>query len=173
MISMPCFFEVVIMMESIEKMMNDLVELLEEKKAVLEKIHELTLKQKEDIENNQGDNINGFIDKKQVEIDKINVIDEDFANTVKKLKLELDIESLEQVDTDRFPQMKVMRVKIEEILSLGNDIMKLEEYNKDKIIEIINHIKKDLKAVNLGRKSVKAYEKPNIDVGGIYIDRKK
>ncbi|HHY78504.1 MAG TPA: flagellar protein FlgN [Clostridiales bacterium] len=161
------------MMESIEKMMNDLVELLEEKKAVLEKIHELTLKQKEDIENNQGDNINGFIDKKQVEIDKINVIDEDFANTVKKLKLELDIESLEQVDTDRFPQMKVMRVKIEEILSLGNDIMKLEEYNKDKIIEIINHIKKDLKAVNLGRKSVKAYEKPNIDVGGIYIDRKK
>lgn len=170
---MPCFFEVVIMMESIEKMMNDLVELLEEKKAVLEKIHELTLKQKEDIENNQGDNINGFIDKKQVEIDKINVIDEDFANTVKKLKLELDIESLEQVDTDRFPQMKVMRVKIEEILSLGNDIMKLEEYNKDKIIEIINHIKKDLKAVNLGRKSVKAYEKPNIDVGGIYIDRKK
>lgn len=160
-------------MESIEKMMNDLVELLEEKKAVLEKIHELTLKQKEDIENNQGDNINGFIDKKQVEIDKINVIDEDFANTVKKLKLELDIESLEQVDTDRFPQMKVMRVKIEEILSLGNDIMKLEEYNKDKIIEIINHIKKDLKAVNLGRKSVKAYEKPNIDVGGIYIDRKK
>lgn len=170
---MPCFFEVVIMMESIEKMMNDLVELLEEKKAVLEKIHELTLKQKEDIENNQGDNINGFIDKKQVEIDKINVIDEDFANTVKKLKLELDIESLEQVDTDRFPQMKVMRVKIEEILNLGNDIMKLEEYNKDKIIEIINHIKKDLKAVNLGRKSVKAYEKPNIDVGGIYIDRKK
>jgi len=170
---MPCFFEVVIMMESVEKMMNDLVELLEGKIAALEKIHELTLKQKEDIKNNQGDNINGFIDKKQVEIDKINVIDEDFANTVKKLKLELDIESLEQVDTDRFPQMKVIRVKIEEILNLGNDIMKLEEYNKDKIIEIINNIKKDLKAVNLGRKFVKAYEKPNIDVGGIYIDRKK
>ncbi|NLM42662.1 MAG: flagellar protein FlgN [Clostridiales bacterium] len=161
------------MKESVEQMLHRLVNLLEEKMIAMESIQALTLKQKEDIEENLGDNINSFIDKKQVEIDKINTIDEKFEDIVKKIKVELGIESLEQIDADRFPQLKVIRKKTEEIIDLANSIMKLEEYNKNKIIEIIDQIKNDLKTVKLGQKSVKAYEKPNIHVGGIYIDRKK
>ena len=161
------------MKESVEQMLHRLVNLLEEKMIAMESIQALTLKQKEDIEENLGDNINSFIDKKQVEIDKINTIDEKFEDIVKKIKVELGIESLEQIDADRFPQLKVIRKKTEEIRDLANSIMKLEEYNKNKIIEIIDQIKNDLKTVKLGQKSVKAYEKPNIHVGGIYIDRKK
>ena len=161
------------MKESVEQMLHRLVNLLEEKMIAMESIQALTLKQKEDIEENLGDNINSFIDKKQVEIDKINTIDEKFEDIVKKIKVELGIESLEQIDADRFPQLKVIRKKTEEIIDLANSIMKLEEYNKNKIIEIIDQIKNDLKTVKLGQKSVKAYEKPSIDIGGIYIDRKK
>ena len=161
------------MKESVEQMLHRLVNLLEEKMIAMESIQALTLKQKEYIEENLGDNINSFIDKKQVEIDKINTIDEKFEDIVKKIKVELGIESLEQIDADRFPQLKVIRKKTEEIIDLANSIMKLEEYNKNKIIEIIDQIKNDLKTVKLGQKSVKAYEKPNIHVGGIYIDRKK
>jgi hypothetical protein len=64
--------------------------LLEEKKASMESIYSLTMDQKEDIEKNQGENLNTFIDKKQTEIEKIQIIDKDFEDTVRTLKKKLD-----------------------------------------------------------------------------------
>ena len=51
--------------------------------------------------------------------------------------------------------------------------MNLENENKEKINKIINQTKDDLKRIKLGQKSINAYDKPNINIDGIYIDKKK
>jgi len=147
--------------------------LLEEKKAAMESIHSLTLEQKEDIEKNQGENLNSFIDKKQTEIEKIQTIDESFQDAVILLKKELDIEALDDIDTKIYSEFKNIKELTKQILDLAQKIMEIEEQNKIKVQDILNSIKKDIKAIKLGQKSVKAYEKSNLNTGGIYIDSKK
>jgi hypothetical protein len=147
--------------------------LLEEKKAAMESIHSLTLEQKEDIEKNQGENLNSFIDKKQTEIEKIQTIDESFQDAVILLKKELDIEVLDDINPNIYPEFKSIKELTEQILGLAKKIMELEEQNKIKVQDILNSIRKDIKTVKLGQKSVKAYEKSNLNTGGIYIDSKK
>lgn len=147
--------------------------LLEEKKAAMESIYSLTIDQKEDIEKNQGENLNSFIDKKQKEIEKIQTIDESFQDAVILLKKELDIEALDDIDTKIYSEFKSIKELTKQILDLAQKIMEIEEQNKIKVQDILNSIKKDIKAIKLGQKSVKAYEKPNVNTEGIYIDSKK
>lgn len=93
--------------------------LLEEKKAAMESIHSLTLEQKEDIEKNQGENLNSFIDKKQTEIEKIQIIDKDFEDTVRTLKKKLDIEVLDDINPNIYPEFKSIKELTEQILGLA------------------------------------------------------
>jgi hypothetical protein len=37
----------------------------------------------------------------------------------------------------------------------------------------MNEMKREIKQINTGKRSIKAYEKANINNDGIYIDRKK
>jgi len=147
--------------------------LLEEKKASMESIYSLTMDQKEDIEKNQGENLNTFIDKKQKEIDKIHLIDDNFQDMVMQLKKELEIEALDDIDIEIYSEFKSVKELTKQILDLAKIIMELEEQNKIKVQEILDNIKNEIKTIKLGQKSVKAYEKPNINAGGIYIDSKK
>ncbi|MGI5999157.1 MAG: flagellar export chaperone FlgN, partial [Lutispora sp.] len=103
--------------------------LLEEKKAAMESIHSLTLEQKEDIEKNQGENLNSFIDKKQTEIEKIQTIDESFQDAVILLKKELDIEALDDIDTKIYSEFKNIKELTKQILDLAQKIMEIEEQN--------------------------------------------
>ncbi|SHI39080.1 flagellar export chaperone FlgN [Lutispora thermophila] len=159
--------------EKSKDMIIKIQSLLEEKKAALEEIYELTLGQKNDIENNEGENLHGFIDKKQVEIDKIKKIDEDFEEAAKLLKEELQIESFESISVADYPEFKNIKDLITDIMDLARSIMELEEQNKIKVQNLIDDIKKDIKMVNSGQKFLKAYDKPNINISGIYIDSKK
>lgn len=147
--------------------------LLEQKKEALEAINKLTMAQQADIEKNQGENLSNFIDEKQLEIEKIQVIDEDFENTFEIFKSQLKIKTLDDIDIKDYPQFRDVKKVISEIMDLAKNIMELELKNKDRVSDIIEDLKKELKTVRLGQKSIKAYEKPNINIGGVYIDRKK
>lgn len=152
---------------------SKLQSLLEQKKTSMESIHKLTSAQKDDIDKNQGENLSSFIDEKQKEIDRIEDIDQAFAETYQFLKSELKVDTLDSIDVGSYPQLKTVKKITGEILDLAHDIMKLEEENKGRVSDLLEGIKKELKTVRLGKKSLKAYETPNVNVGGVYIDRKK
>lgn len=147
--------------------------LLDQKKTSMESIHKLTLAQKDDIDKNQGENLSSFIDEKQKEIERIEDLDEAFAETYQLLKSSLNIHALDSMDIDSYPQLKIVKKITGEILDLAGNIMELEEENKARVSDLIGSIKRELKTVRLGQKSLKAYEKPNVNVEGVYIDRKK
>lgn len=158
---------------SINDIISKMQQLLEEKKAALACIYDLTIKQKEDIESNMGDNLEDFIDKKQEQIDKIDRVDSLFNNVFNLLKSELKVENLDELDFELYPNLKTVKDQVSQIIQLAKKTMDLEKENKEKIDKIMNEIKSDLKRVRLGKKSIDAYDKPNINVDGIYIDRKK
>ncbi|MPM83674.1 hypothetical protein SDC9_130743 [bioreactor metagenome] len=154
-------------------MISKLQSLLEQKKTSMESIHKLTLAQKADIDKNQGENLSRFIDEKQKEIDMIEGIDQAFAEIYQLMKSKLKVDTLDSIDAESYPQLKIVKKITGEILDLAGDIMKLEEENKGRVSDLIDGIKRQLKTVKLGKKSLKAYETPNVNVGGVYIDRKK
>ena len=161
------------MSASVEEIIKKMEKLLMDKKDALTCIYDLTIKQKEDIESNMGDNLENFIDKKQEQIDKIEIIDNLFNNVFQLLKSEMKVDTLDELDFERYPNLKNIKKQVIEIIELASKIMEVENKNKEKVDEIMNEIKNELKRVRSGKKSLDAYDKPNVNVDGVYIDRKK
>ena len=160
-------------MDNANSTITELLSLIGRKKEIFDGLVEITLKQKKDIEENAAGNIEELVNKKQAVIDSIDEIDRTFSGLLELLKKQLKVSNLEEVDFVKYPALKVLKLKVEEIMSLAQEIMEIEVSNKEKLIAIMNELKKEMKHVNVGRKSIKAYEAPVFNNDGIYIDRKK
>ncbi len=148
-------------------------ELLNKKKEALKIIYNLTLKQKNDIDTNEGANLEKYIDDKQIEIDKIDNIDKGFSMIFEDLKKRLNIESMEELDTGNYSDFKIIKEQIKGLMEIAHKTMALERENKDALEILIDNVKNDIKQVSLGKKSISAYEKQSTNTDGIYIDKKK
>ncbi|MHB1392793.1 MAG: flagellar export chaperone FlgN [Clostridia bacterium] len=160
-------------MDTINSIISELLSLIDKKRQLFDNIMEITLEQKKDIEEKGANNIEKLVNRKQTVIDKIDEIDKSFAEELNLLKKQLKVNNLEEVDFTKYPFLKILKLKVEEIMSLAQKIMKIEESNKEKLALIMNELKKEMKKISVGKKSIKAYEKPNINNDGIYIDKKK
>lgn len=160
-------------MDNVNSTIMELISLVDRKKQLFDAIMEITMEQKKNIEENGADNIEELVNKKQAAIDDVDEIDKSFSGVFDLLKKQLNVKSLEEVDFVKYPTMKIMKLKVEEIMSLAQNIMKIEESNKEKLSAIMNALKKEMKQMSVGRKSIKAYETPVINNDGIYIDKKK
>ncbi len=151
----------------------ELMSLLEKKQLLFDRIMEITLEQKKVLEENEADKIESLVGRKQSVIDSIDEIDMSFSQGLKTLKKHLNVQVLEEVDFTKYPELKDLKLKVEEIMSMAQEIMLIERSNKEKLVSIMNEMKKEIKQIKAGKKSIKAYEKPIISNDGIYIDKKK
>lgn len=156
-----------------DQVINNLNGLTGRKRELFKEILIITKEQKEDIETNEAKNIEALVEKKQIVIDKVNEIDTAFASQYELLKSGLGIKSLENVDINKYPSLKLLKENVKEIVVMAQDIMLLEQNNKSNMNIILDKLKQEIKRVNLGKKSLKAYEVPSINTDGIYIDKKK
>lgn len=160
-------------MEITSIIITELLNLIDSKKKLFDDIMRITQEQKKDIEGNEANNIEELVKSKQSIIDKVDGIDKAFAEKLNLLKKHLNINNLEELDFSKYPIMKTLKLKVEEIMSLAQNIMKIEESNKVKISLIMRELKNDMKQLGAGKKSIKAYETPVFNNDGIYIDKKK
>ena len=160
-------------METINSIIIQLLDLINNKKQQFDSIMEITLQQKKDIEENEAKRIEEFLDQKQTVINSVDEIDKAFSERFGLLKKQLNVNTLEEVDIAKYPMMKILKFKVEEIMSLAKKIMQIEESNKEKLTLMMIELKTEMKKLNVGKKSIKAYESPIINNDGIYIDRKK
>ncbi len=160
-------------METVNSAITELLNLINSKRQLFDSIMEMTLEQKKDIEGNEANNIGELVNQKQSVIDRIDEIDKSFAEKFNLLKKQLKVNTLEEVDFTKYPVLKILKFKVEEIMSLAQKIMKIEESNKEKLAQKMNELKTEMKQMSIGKKSLKAYEVPVINNDGIYIDKKK
>jgi hypothetical protein len=160
-------------METINTILTDLLKLIDSKKQLFDNIMEITLEQKKDIEGKAANNIEELVKQKQTVIDNIDKIDKSFSEVFNLLKKQLKVNSLEEVDFTKNPILKILKNKVEDIMSQADNIMRIEESNKEKLALMMSELKKEMKQLSIGKKSVKAYETPTFSNDGIYIDKKK
>ena len=151
----------------------ELMSLLEKKQLLFDRIMEITLEQKKVLEENEADKIESLVGRKQSVIDSIDEIDMSFSQGLKTLKKHLNVQVLEEVDFTKYPELKDLKLKVEEIMSKAQEIMLIEMSNKEKLVSIMNEMKKEIKQIKAGKKSIKAYERPITNNDGIYVDKKK
>lgn len=155
------------------QLIKDLNYITEQKLKLFKEILNITILQREDIENNKAENIGTLVDRKQKVIDAIDKLDQSFLQRYQKLKDELHLDRPDRIDTSKYPELKTLKHYVEEIMELAGKVMELESSNREKLNEIFDEVKKELKQINVGKRSLKAYEKPIEQNDGIYIDRKK
>ena len=154
-------------------LVQNLNHIMQQKLALFGVIYDITLMQQQDIENNQADNIEELVQKKQQVIDNIDKLDTDFLEGYKRLKDELQLDSLDKVDINKHPELKDIKDNVQKITHMARKIMELENSNRLKLDAIFQSVKNELRQINTGKRSLKAYEAQPVHNDGIYIDKKK
>ena len=142
---------------------NMLNNLLIEKYNLLESMLELTKMQSEAIDGENVTELMRLIDEKQACINTIDRLDEKFNEIYTKSKDWLNI-----------PEAGELKQNTEKIVSLINDIIKLEKENNEKMQSSMLNYKKQINNISVGRKALSVYNKPYTASNSSYfIDKKK
>jgi organic radical activating enzyme len=155
------------------ELISDLNQIIEKKLELFHEMYKITVSQQKDIEENEADNIELLVHQKQLVIDKIDKLDESFLAGFNKLKKEFQLDSIDLIDTSKYPEMMNIKNHIKSIMGMAHKIMELENNNREKLDHIFQNIKNELKQVNTGKRSLKAYEPKPVYNDGFYIDKKK
>ncbi|MEJ8552679.1 flagellar export chaperone FlgN [Tepidibacter sp. Z1-5] len=165
---------------NIKDLIDILTQISETKYNLMKEIHEITKMQKIDIENNNSDLLINYIEKKQDIIDEIDKLDKQFYSIYIKLKEDLNIDSIDHIDTQKYPEIKELKSKIENILKLTKEIDEVDKINNKKVKEELEKVKENLKNVKTDQKSLKnnaraykGYNNKYNHAQGVFIDNKK
>jgi len=154
-------------------LIQNLSQIMEQKLELFSEIYDITLLQQKDIENNQAEQIEALVQQKQQIIDRVDRLDVSFLEGYKRLKEELSLDSLDKIDLSKHPELRNIKASVTEITQMAHKIMELENSNRQKLDAIFQGVKNELRQINTGRRSIKAYEAQPVYNDGIYIDKKK
>lgn len=155
------------------QLISDLNQIIEKKLELFHEMYKITLAQQKDIEENEADNIEVLVAQKQQVIDKIDKLDESFLTGFSKLKKEFQLDSIDLIDTSKYPEMMNIKNHIKSIMGMAHKMMELENSNREKLDNMFQNVKKELRQINTGKRSLKAYEPKPVYNDGVFIDKKK
>lgn len=155
------------------QLISDLNQMIEKKLELFNEMYNITVSQQKDIEENEAGNIEVLVQQKQQVIDRIDKLDESFLSGFNKLKNEFQLDSIDLIDTNKHPEMMNIKNHIKSIMGMAHKIMELENSNREKLDSIFQSVKEELKQINTGKRSLKAYEIKPVYNDGIFIDKKK
>lgn len=155
------------------QLISDLNQMIEKKLELFNEMYNITVSQQKDIEENEAGNIEVLVQQKQQIIDRIDKLDESFLSGFNKLKNEFQLDSIDLIDTNKHPEMMDIKNHIKSIMGMAHKIMELENSNREKLDSIFQSVKEELKQINTGKRSLKAYEQKPVYNDGIFIDKKK
>lgn len=157
-----------------EEYIKRLIELSDKKRILLQDMHILTQEQAEAIAAQDVKRLEELVENKQLKIDGINKLDEEFEVYQKRLKQTLGVSSLDEVQNMKIEGISCLKEIIGSIFAIMKEISELEQDNNLKAKEVLNALGEELKKINAGKKVNAAYNySSNIGEPSYFIDRKK
>jgi len=161
-----------------EKYIESLNELLLKKKALLSEILTLTQAQTEVITEDGLDSLNELIDKKQLRIDSIEKLNEEFEIYYSRLKDTLGISNMQQLDAaglggTTLAGAKRLKALTAEIMDVITQISEIEKVNSKKSNELLEHLGKEIRKINQSKKMNNAYNPQPYSTPSYFMDKKK
>lgn len=150
---------------------DELISLSREKNQLINEMYNFTKGQKEEIKKEDMDNLNKILDNKDNLIKEINKLDRTFLTIFSQIKKDENIENIDELDVQLYPNLKELKDIVTEISSTLVAISLLDEENNNNIKKKIEETKMELRKVKDGQRAYKGYNVPM--TGSILIDEKK
>lgn len=148
-----------------------MIQLSNEKKVLLDHILEATQKQKSFIQDENMDGLTSILSEKDEIMKNIDLLDINFLSLYNNIKSMENISSLEDIDVDKYSNIKLLKSNINEINLILNNIRILDNDNTRMMKTNLETIKSGLKHVKEVKTAYKGYnyEPPQ----SMLIDEKK
>ena len=152
-------------------MINNMIQLSNEKKVLLDHILEATQKQKLFIQDENMDGLTNILSEKDEIMKNIDLLDINFLSLYNNIKSMENISSLEDINVDKYSNIKLLKSNINEINLMLNSIRILDNDNTRMMKTNLENIKSGLKHVKEVKNAYKGYnyEPPE----SMLIDEKK
>lgn len=150
-----------------------LYRLSDAKLHLMTNLMEATKRQQEALEEENLEALSQAIEAKNKIIEKIDVLDKEFAEKYRDLKEALGIEDLTQVEKEPVEGFKDLKEKIHEIMSKVNSVNQLDQENLEKMKEDMKNVQSKLKNARTGKKALGSYHSKYQQNASIFIDKKK
>lgn len=155
----------------LEKVINKLIGLTEEKKIFLEELLSLTERQTSVIEMADIDGLNLLIDRKQEKLDGIKLLDTEFEAIVSDLKTLYDVKSLDELEV-KCTRISALKECITRVMDRVRDIIKLEQLNKEKILKARDELQDKIVSASNGKRAINQYGNFSSHANSYFIDKK-
>ena len=154
-----------------------LVELLAQKRALMRSVYDITKEQNGQMKRENIDVFLANLKKRQLLMDEIDVIDAQFYRHFVQMKKLMGVDSLDDVDTVKHPELKNLKDGVREILELVREIKSIDEQSSSMANESMARLKEDMKALQqrkqTGNKISSGYASTYRHAQGVFIDNKK
>lgn len=155
-----------------EKYVERMLQISTKKYGVLREIKEITGQQEEVITEETTERLNEFLDEKQKRIEEIDKLDEEFKIYYERLKFEMKVKSLEELQAGSIKGVKELQLCISGILHLVNEISQLEKKNSEKANRLLEDLSQEIKKLNQGKKVNSLYSSASPQPSAYFIDKK-
>lgn len=151
------------------------IEASNKKYKCLQDIILLTMAQTEAISEEGMDGLDKLISEKQIKIDEINKIDEDFEKHLNLLKQKLGVNKLDEINNLPLKGTKELKQITEQIMELLTEINKLEKQNHEKAKSLLDEFGAKIRQIRDGKKLNNAYYNPGAGLTppAYFLDKKK
>lgn len=151
-----------------------LFKLSEGKLFLINQLWTLTQQQSETIDSGEMDSLNDIIEQKQSIMDRVDVLDKEFAEKYDVIKAEFPINDVGALDSESREKMRMLKEKVKEIHNLTEKIQQMDDSNTERFQKNMESIRNELKKVKFGQKISKGYSVNKQNEGfSIFIDKMK
>ncbi|MDD3840314.1 MAG: flagellar protein FlgN [Clostridia bacterium] len=157
----------------IEKDIKKLLCLVSEKYELVKEIRAMTQKQRSSIHDDKLELLLNIINQKQECIDKVNELDKQFLEVAGRLKKTMKIDSMDEIDYGKYPELAKVRRRILDIVSVLNQIKEIENGLKKDSKDKKNQLKMSIDSIKRNKKGILGYNKTYSEQASYFIDKKK
>jgi acetylglutamate kinase len=156
-----------------EEYMKRMTEISSRKLVLLSEISDLTFRQSEVISEDSIAELEKLVAEKQIKIDAITKLDEDFDVYFQRMKSMLKVKSLEELKDSDIKEVGELKEIIAKIVELIGRISTIEKQNNENAGKVLKSIGDEIKKFNQGKKINKAYIPAPSKSPSYFIDKKK
>lgn len=150
---------------------DELISISQEKAKLLEDMRQYAVAQREYIEKEDMDGLNQILDDMDNLIKRIDKLDLSFLNIFSQIKKDENVENIDELDLDKYPNLNKLKEIVTEISSTLMALSLLDKENNKNMKQKLESTKMELKKVKEGQRAYKGYNKSV--TGSMMIDEKK
>ncbi len=156
-----------------EKYVNRMLEATNNKYRLLDEILIMTKEQALHMNEEGIGALEKIMADKQLKIDEINKLDDQFNVYFQRMKIELKVKSLDEIQSLPVEGALELKESVKKVMGLLKEISEVEKKNNEGVKKLLSGISSEIKKLNVGKKVSVAYNPSNAQTSSYYIDKKK